>query len=223
MRNLTYTREDYYNGIGPWTCWDAFSTEKTLDIIAPEYIHWFEPILNAHVRDWSLVVQAGGHQGFYPRMLAEKFELVYTFEPDPMNFYCLTQNCDKLNILKMQAALGSHTGEAHLEITEASGQHRVNDGQQEMFDTPVVGAFRVPMLSIDSLNLRSCGCLFIDTENYELPIIMGALQTIRKFKPLIIVEKSFWPERYAAIENILKGLGYYVAIDMTCDAVFKCW
>jgi FkbM family methyltransferase len=223
MRNLTYIREDRFNGIGPWTCWDAFSTEKTLDIIAPEYLQWFEPIINDHVRDWSIAVQAGGHQGFYPRMLAEKFGLVYTFEPDPMNFYCLTQNCDKLNILKMQAALGPSAGEAHLEVTHTSGQHRINDGEQKVYPLDVVGAFRVPMLSIDSLNLRDCGLLFIDTENYELPVLLGAMQTIRKFKPLIIVEKGFDPDNFASIVSLLKGLGYHMEIDMTCDAVFKCW
>lgn len=223
MRDLTYVREDRFNGIGPWTCWDAFSTEKTLDIVAPEYIHWFEPIMNAHVRDWSLVVQAGGHQGFYPRMLAEKFGMVYTFEPDPINFYCLVQNCDRPNIIKMQAALGASASEANLEVTETSGQNRINDGEQKVYPLNVVGAYRVPVITIDSLNLSSCGCLFLDTENYELPILMGALQTIRKFKPLIIVEKGFDPDNFAAITALLKGMGYYMAVDLPCDAAFKCW
>ncbi len=46
-----------------------------------------------HVRKFEVAVQAGGNCGLWPRELGQKFETVYTFEPDPVNFRCLCTTC----------------------------------------------------------------------------------------------------------------------------------
>ena len=112
-----------------------------------------------HVTNWDVVVQAGGNCGMYPTLFARLFKTVYTFEPDPLNFYALVQNCQDDNIIKMQAALGDvHT---MIEVRRASmtnvGMHTV---------APAIGA-KIPQLRIDDLKLDACGLFQLDIEGYE--------------------------------------------------------
>lgn len=77
-------RADKIDDISQW----YWSTEdkQTYGIIKQEWpIH--KKTIEDHVSNKKVVVQAGGNMGMYPRLLADMFETVYTFEPDPMNFF----------------------------------------------------------------------------------------------------------------------------------------
>ncbi len=43
-----------------------------------------------HVKNKNVMVQAGGNCGFILSQFVPHFKAVYTFEPDPVNFYCGT-------------------------------------------------------------------------------------------------------------------------------------
>lgn len=175
---LVYSRNEAVAGVGPWVwiqtdvgAWDGPKDDW-------ECSH-AETIRNL-VTDWSVCVQAGGNQGMYPRLLSDMFTHVYTFEPDPLNFHCLVGNCQKDTIYKMQAALGSEVGLARVNRSgmNNTGCHTVStDG--ECF---------VPMLTIDSLNLKSCGLFQLDLERYEIHALKGAVETIKRCKPVIQCE-----------------------------------
>jgi FkbM family methyltransferase len=132
-----------------------------------------------YVDNWNVCVQAGGFTGIYPRLLSDMFTRVYTFEPDPLNFYCLTHNCQKDNIIKQQMALGHE----HKLITvnrpreDNVGMNTINENYQI-----------IPMITLDSLNLDDLGFLQLDVEYYELNVLRGAIETIKKFKPVITCE-----------------------------------
>ena len=42
-----------------------------------------------YVKDKNVMVQAGGNCGFILSQFVPYFKKIYTFEPDPVNFYCL--------------------------------------------------------------------------------------------------------------------------------------
>lgn len=201
-----YTRQDTVGGVGPWTwinsdsgAWDGPKHDWETSHV--------DGIMNL-VEDWSVCVQAGGNQGMYPRLLAEVFQHVYTFEPDPLNFYCLVDNCQKDNIYKLQAALGEHTGLA-----------KVNRGAMTNTGTHTVsteGDCFVPMVTIDSLNLRSCGFIMLDIERYELQALKGALQTIERYKPVIQCECG-----NDEILNLLSPFGYKDVAKSKSDTFYK--
>ena len=46
----------------------------------------------------------------------------------------------------------------------------------------------VNMITIDSLNLSDCHYMKIDVEGAEILVLMGAIRTIREFKPIIFYE-----------------------------------
>lgn len=201
-----YIRQDTVGGVGPWTwiksdngAWDGPKHDWETSHV--------DGIMDL-VEDWSVCVQAGGNQGMYPRLLAEAFQHVYTFEPDPLNFYCLVDNCQKDNIYKMQAALGEHTGLA-----------KVNRGAMNNTGTHTVstdGDCFVPMVTIDSLNLRSCGFIMLDIERYELQALKGALQTIERYKPVIQCECG-----NDEILNLLSPFGYKDVGKSKADTFYK--
>ena len=66
-----------------------------------------------HCQAKDFAVQAGGNAGVWPIYLAKQFKQVLTFEPHPVTFKCLKQNCAKYeNIIVEWAALGSGEGRA---------------------------------------------------------------------------------------------------------------
>jgi FkbM family methyltransferase len=177
---LMCMREELVDGIGPWV-WQA-SDRETFKGISRDWEDSHKAKYLEHITDWNICIQAGGCMGMYPRLLSEMFNLVYTFEPDPLNFFALAANCQKDNIIKMQVALGHE----HKPITV----NRPFDGNQGMNTINETESI-IPMITIDSLNLPDCNFMQLDVEYYELNVLRGALKTIEKFKPVISCELGF--------------------------------
>jgi FkbM family methyltransferase len=161
-----------------------------------------------HVRKFDVVVQAGGNCGMYPRLFAQYFKWVYTFEPDPVNFMALVLNCQIDNVVKMQAALGNNRSmvELHRHNLSNVGMHKVKES----------AIARIPQLRIDDLSLGDCDLIQLDVEEYELQVLLGGIETIKKFKPVIAVENST-----ADIQKLLYKIGYETASSSHMDTVYR--
>ena len=136
------------------------------------------------VKHRGIVVQAGGNQGLYPALLNQMFSTVYTFEPDWMNFHCLSYNCCDEKIVKFNCGLGS----SNRMVSLNRSAHLINTGTHKT--VPDKGDGYVPVITIDSLPLKGCDLLWLDVEGNEKDILEGAGETIRKFKPIIMAENS---------------------------------
>lgn len=171
---------------------------------AEDTVAWTNPIrdwVGTHKDKWlstvknrQVAVQAGGNCGLYPRLLSEHFETVYTFEPDPLNFHCLVNNCQRDNIVKINAAVGKANELIHVlrHDPRNAGMHTVAAG----------GIY--PTFTIDSLALEACDFIQLDVEGYEVNALLGALGTIKKFQPVISVEMG----RGESPDPMLRSLGY---------------
>jgi FkbM family methyltransferase len=164
-----------------------------------------------HCSKFDVVVQAGGACGMYPRLLAEFFHLVYTFEPDPYNFHCLVNNCQLDRIYKIQAALGDESGTKFLHQSERSnsGMHRIKD---------LPGS--TPVVRLDDLNLPACDLLSLDVEEYEVPALLGAEKTIQRHKPVIVCE-CLTSDHNKKVSEVLKKFGYGKVDSQSCDVFYK--
>lgn len=218
FNKLTYFEQSRINNIGPWLLRNKSDNEQTWNIVADDWKNIFSNIIHDDIPNKKLVLQAGGWQGLYPRLLAEMFETVYTFEPDPVNFHCLTHNCQKNNIFKFQAVLGEENGIAEFEEVDATGQGRVK--HQGSWNIHVQETYTVPVITIDSLNVPDCGLIMLDVESFEYPVLIGAIKTIRKFKPVIITEKNFRQDDNTRMANLMKSLGYIIKYEFPNDLVF---
>ena len=161
------------------------------------------------------VVQAGGHIGIFPMELSKLFKRVYTFEPEAENFRCLVRNALGDNVFPQRAALGAVNGGRKLQV-----QPRNTGGHQMTHDPG-----EIPMLRIDDLGLTDVDLLLLDLEGYEFFALLGAMQTIMRTRPLIIVEQNkksrgqgFQP---GAIELLLNSLDYRVRSTAGENIIFE--
>ncbi len=131
------------------------------------------------IKNWKrreAVVQAGGSYGVWPKELAKHYELVYSFEPEPTSFYFLCKNCPELNIIKLQMALGDIAGFVSMNRMNDTS-HTVNNKGRS-----------IPIVPIDNFRFQQCDALLLDVEGYELYALMGAANTIARYRPIILIE-----------------------------------
>ena len=165
--------------------------------------------IDEFVKNRKVVVQAGGNQGLYPALLKDRFETVYTFEPDWMNFHCLSYNCCDEGIIKFNCGLGSSSRMVDMQ----RNAHLVNTGTHRTI--PDKGNGIIPVLTIDSLPLKHCDLIWLDVEGNEKDIVEGAVHTIKKFKPVIFAENFKKHEEWMS-----KEFKYKYARNTISDAIF---
>lgn len=160
----------------------------------------------------TAVIQAGGNLGIFPKRLAQSFQTVYTFEPSPELFPSLVQNAPEENIVRFQAALG--------DLRQLVGTARVRRTKTHMPAhegiTHIVGPGIVPTLQIDDLALWVCDLICLDLEGYELFALRGAIQTLTRCRPVVVVEINKNIEHYGQRGDDVRALlrsHSYVQVD----------
>lgn len=199
--------DGFGNFEGEGSCWKYMKNHPNVPKQITEY-----------VPKKQIVVQAGGNCGYYVKQYASLFEIVYTFEPDPVNFYCLNLNVTDENVLKFQGCLGNNRQAVTI------GNYMSDVGAGHI--TGVGGAGVIPMFRIDDLGLPDCDLIHLDIEGFELMALMGATETIKKYKPVVALEYfDAWAKRYntslEGIEEFLNQLGYQFVADEDGDRVYK--
>lgn len=159
-----------------------------------------------HVKDFDTIVTAGANLGLYVRQYAAMFKHVYAFEPDWLNFYCMSINTPYQNVYKFQAALGETPGFCSLNNLCPDNRGCFTTSPNENSD--------VLMMTIDQLELKKCDMIQLDVEGFEFEVLKGAVKTIKRFSPVIVVE------RYTStIEGLLRPLGYEGVENSVADTV----
>lgn len=204
---LLYVRNEEICGVGPWL-WIKGET-GVWDGPKMDWIEHHQHKIFPLVKKFDAVVQAGGALGVYPRLLSEKFETVYTFEPDFLNFHCLVNNTQVPSIVKMNCALGNSNDPVAVirNTMQNVGMHQVSSGYADAF---------VPQIMIDQLNLKACDLLWLDLEGMEHQALRGAEHTILKYKPVIVVERGL----LYGVPEYLDSIGYKVHTDTSMDIIF---
>ena len=172
-----------------------------------------------YVTNRDVMIQAGGNCGFILSTFINHFKNVYTFEPDPVNFYCLNQNVTSPHVFKMQACLGESKETVNV-------QQLIREGRlHDIGGVHVSGVGATPTIVIDDLNLAGCGLIQLDIEGYEFKALKGAIKTIKKYKPVICVELcEKWLNRYENtpedVYNLLQNLNYKLVDSEGVDKIF---
>lgn len=136
----------------------------------------------SHVKQFRVAVDVGAHCGLWSMQLVKRFAKVHAFEPVAEHRDCFLANLADTDIGRFSlyhSALGDH--DDMIKITTAP----TSSG-----DSYVDGSGDIPMHTLDSFNLQDVDFIKIDTEGHELPIIRGGEQTIKRCKPVIIVEQK---------------------------------
>jgi FkbM family methyltransferase len=115
---------------------------------------------------------------------------VYAYEPNPE----LSVRLSRLypDVVIRQAAVSDSPGELRLRIPVQSGRaaHELASVAQSFDWAEQVIEHIVLAVRIDDENCGDVGFIKIDVEQHEIAVINGALETIRKCKPVIMTEVS---------------------------------
>lgn len=173
-------------------------------------------LISKFVLQHRVIIQAGGNAGFYVNLYSKIFEKVYTFEPLPLNFYCLNLNAPFKNVFKYQACLGD-TNEC---VDVFNAYESLGHGGSH-----VNGKGFVPTFMIDNLNLEICDLIHLDMEGYEKKALLGGIETIKRCKPVIVLEYfPPWLSRYGTnideIDEILSSLDYKYIDEVKGDRIY---
>lgn len=193
MTDIIHNPSWEIEGITGWY-WPT-KDQQTWDIIKHDWVTSHQHVIDAlfnGARQTRVAVQAGGNCGMYPRLLSSRFKNVYTFEPDPLNFFALNLNCAVDSVIKMQAAVGQHNGFVSM-VHRYSG----NVGMHQVISN---AESTIPQLALDTFDFADVDLLWLDIEDYELNALRGAVDTISRCRPVIMCEnpttdvKAFFDE-----------------------------
>ena len=223
LRKDEVTDCEYY-----WPNIDRFSFPQQIVTVKPVITS-----VNSFVKRKRTVLQAGGNCGIYTREYAQHYENVYTFEPDATNMNCLVLNTsDCNNIIKFQACLGESQGmtaiQNPLEIMDIGSIHVKTPKELHENMLVVESKANIPILTIDDIAFSTLDLIHLDIEGYELFALKGGSNTIKKYKPVIVLEvcEDGHSEKYGYnrndLEIFLQSLDYVFIekIDANGDNVY---
>jgi len=151
------------------------------------------------LRPGDTFIDIGGHFGFFSmlgRELVGVAGTVVTFEPMPATREILTENMQRnaapaLHYL-IPSAAGSTSGRLVFKDFGLAGSAFATSGAEPSSGLQLAGMVEVEVRTVDSvveeLALASLRLIKIDAENAEFAVVQGALTTIRRLRPAIILE-----------------------------------
>ena len=156
-----------------------------------------------YVKNRRFAFDIGANVGLWSRDLCEHFDTVIAFEPVAMFRECLKLNVTKENLLVEPVALGDEETMVNMIITEDNMGHT-------HVDPASIGSGNVPVRCLDNLRFPIVDYMKIDCEGFEYKIIQGAEQTIKRCRPIIVVEQKphdmYRQHQHAAI-GLLQSYG----------------
>jgi len=183
--------------------------------------HW---ILENFVNEDSTVVDIGAHIGVFAIPASKKAKKVIAFEPVIESFQRLADHIvlnEATNIVPYNFALGEDLSLAELEYCPKfnTGGATLNISRGSL-QIPDLGDEHAPpkypilVKTLDSLELEACDFIKCDTEGCELLVVRGGLETIKKFRPVMVMEHNYREES----EEVLKLLES-VGVQYKCSPI----
>lgn len=147
-----------------------------------------------YIKNWRCVIDVGAHVGIWSRFMSPDFHRVIAFEPIPENVECLRKNAPGVAVFELP--LSDKLGTAKI-----SNPKPENTGAWEISDEGM--ATRTHML--DNFYINDIDFIKIDVQGHELQVLKGAEKTIRKHRPVLVVE-----DLAEKTVEFMNGLGYDV-------------
>ena len=176
------------------------------------------------------VIDIGANIGFTALNFARrcKYGFVYAYEPHDVSYSKLCRNASLnhfSNLTVFQKGLGEKEATQQLVTLNKhhSGMNRIQSAVSGGVESESVKVVRLDT-EVIALNIKKVSLIKIDVEGYELNVIRGALNTIRKFKPILFVELNEenlkqYGHSSETLVNLLWELGYRVLDSKTGDVL----
>ena len=185
-----------------------------------------------NVTKFRHAIDIGAHVGISVLHWKKLFERVTAFEPMVDHFECL-----KLNVADLEGVTAHNCAISNQEaVLKGAYRSGKNSGSFQLLDDAFLAykgkqknrtIYDIPSKRLDSFEFDCVDLIKIDVEGWEFEVLKGAVETIKKHKPTLMVEftggsdyKSMHrynvDEYYALIEDI----GYRAVIRVDGDTIY---
>lgn len=223
---------------------DTNATESSLPI--KEWEGWWLPEHETHLIEWMtkvnrivdgrpsyqyhklervmkllgerrVAVDIGAHCGLWSRHLVKDFQFVWAFEPLELHRICFARNLEgETNFNLIPCALGEKEGMVGMHTSEGSSG-----------DSWVEGSGNILLKKLDDFNIENVDLIKVDCEGYELYALRGAAETLKRCRPVVIVEQKpgraqKWGLGETDAVTYLSSLGARL-IDVISGDFIMCW
>ena len=169
------------------------------------------------VKNFTTAIDGGANYGIMSYNLNSKFSKIYAFEVDTPVRECLKKNVEKFqldNVVVCDCGLSDKEELVALNYLKNTFGTYIN---KEVSGTNICK-------TLDSFELPEVGFIKLDCEGYEPYILKGAEQTIKKYKPVILMEEKNYSSRYYGEEGnlaveLLLAWGYTMEVSWPKDCV----
>lgn len=166
-----------------------------------------------YVKKFDTFLDVGANVGLISVPLCKKFKKVISIECVPDTFECLKFNLEKYtNSTALNFAVSDIHGTIKVAIPKSNGEFvssgwaSISRERQQAFEEKIF--LEVETKTIDSLSLDSLDFLKIDVEQAEMMVIQGAIETIKKYRPVIEFENKRRENLH--VLEFLEKLGYSI-------------
>lgn len=156
----------------------------------------------AVARPGVTMLDIGAYTGLYAIAAALRGAEVHALEPNPEAYARLLDNvrANGVGVVMYRCAAGCTTGRGRL----AASRVPLTSGARVVPDA----AGDLDVLTVDGLDIHApVVALKVDVEGLEVDVLAGAMDTLRRDRPLVIAE-AHTEQDCAAIGDVLAPLGY---------------
>jgi len=180
-------------------------------------------LVKKFIKSGSDSIDVGVYRGVYSYEMSKYSEKVHSFEPNPIIFKYINKNLKKFikNIHLYNFALSNQNKTINLKIPirNSNSNKEIFEEYYEMGKATIHNEnnfenyenFEIQTKKIDELNFdNKISFIKIDVEGHELEVIEGAKNTIKRDKPVLLVEieKQYTKKEVAESINFINSLGY---------------
>lgn len=176
-------------------------------------------VLHDIVPAGRVAIDVGANRGYYSYALSKIASRVEAFEPYPVIARFARRKLGT-NVRLHEVALSNYCGSAKLRIPQCKGGIDVHFGGT-LTDIPLENSVEVvvPVMTIDQFGFDDVGFIKVDAEGSDMEVIEGARETIRRYRPNLLVELlPLYQDPIRRIEQIETTMGYKAHI-MVRDAL----
>jgi FkbM family methyltransferase len=136
---------------------------------------------------------------------------VYSFEPQPWAFDTIKSSIKKNKIKNVKVyniALSNKSGTIQFCSDNTGGSTICTEKNKSINSWN--SNYNVKMKPLDSYNLKNISIMKIDVEGHEISVLEGALDTIKRNRPKILIEVWNRPKRQKEFMGFMKKINYKV-------------
>ena len=184
-----------------------------------------------YVKECNQVVDIGAHVGISVHHWAKFFNKITAFEPMIDHFDCLQKNTENIKNLELyNIAVSDKEGKlfGSYRSTKNSGSFQLLDSNYKQPNKKVPRKlYEIEVKPLDSFEFIDLNLLKIDVEGWEFEVLKGSINTIKKHKPVLLVEftggkskKSLHTYDINDYQMLISELNYQAVETIESDTIY---